>query len=285
MARLPGVKRALLVAAAMLALPASAAAKPYTQVSESAGVKATLAFDCKHRDLTDCKDFTLTIVRQSVELVSKEKLAPTDEAGTAPGDPPTRKSVLVASLDKSSEPEVVVDLYSGGAHCCFYSFIYRYSAGTGGYVRLKHTWGNPAYTLRDIGRDGLFEFVTGDDRFAYAYASFSESRFPIQIWRYRSGRLRDVTRRFPKQVRADARLLWRALPGYRRQHLDVRGLLAAYQADNYLLGRRQAARGWRRLRAMARRGQIKLPTGATGPSGARYLKSLSRFLRRLGYRH
>jgi hypothetical protein len=217
-------------------------------------------------------------------VVSNQKLTAPGVEGIAPGDPLPRKSVLVSDLDKNGEPEVIVDLFTGGAHCCSYSLIYGYSSGTGGYAQLKHQWGNVGYTLRDLGKDGVFEFDSGDDRFAYAFTSYAESRFPPRIWRYRAGKLVDVTRRFPRVVRADARRLIRALPGYRRQRLDVRGFLAAYQADNYLLGRRQAARGWRQLRAMARRGQIR-PVSGAGPSGRRYLKSLLRFLRRLGYTH
>jgi hypothetical protein len=107
----------------------------------------------------------------------------------------------------------------------------------------------------------------------------------VQIWHYAGpgAKLKDVTRKFRRVVRRDARRLFRAVPRFRRRHLDVRGLLAAYQADNYNLGRKPAARGWRQLKAMARKGQIKRPRGATGPSGKRYLKALRRFLRRLHY--
>jgi hypothetical protein len=277
------VKKGLLTLALVLALPASAAAKVTQQTSESAGVKATLSFDCKQQKLsTDCKDFKLSITRQGVELVSNQRLTQPGVTGIAPGDSLPRKSVLVSDLDRKGEPEVIVDLFTGGAHCCTYSLIYGYSTATGGYVRLKHEWGNVGYLLRDLDGDGVFEFDSGDDNFAYAFTSYAESRFPPQIWRYRGGRLIDVTRRFPKLVRRDARRIVRALPGYRRQHLDLRGFLAAYQADNYLLGRRQAARGWKQLRAMARKGQIR-PVSGVGPSGKRYLKSLLRFLRRLGY--
>jgi hypothetical protein len=278
------MKRAALVLMATLAFPAAAAAKPTDQVSESAGVKATLSFDCKQSQ-GDCKNFFLTINRQGTDVVSHQRIVPVSDTSTVPADQPPRQSVLAVDLDNSGEPEVVVDLYTGGAHCCSYSLIYGYSAATGGYVRLRHDWGNVGYVLRDIGRDGIFEFDSGDDRFAFAFSSFAESRFPVQIWRFRPTRLVDVTRRFPVQVRRQARRIFRALPAERRRHLDLRGFLAAYQADNYLLGRRQAARGWRQLRAMARRGQIRRPPGAVGPSGARYLKALHRFLRRLGYTH
>jgi hypothetical protein len=278
------MKRAMLVLLAVLALPASASAKVTQQVSQSGGVKATLSFDCK-RDQFECKDFFLTINRQGTDLVAHRRIVAATDTSTVPADQPPRKSVLAVDLDRNGEPEVVVDLFTGGAHCCSYSLIYGYSAATGGYVRLRQVWGNAGYALRDIGRDGIFEFDSRDDHFAYVFASYAESRFPPQIWRYRANRLVDVTRRFPSRVRKDARDVLRSLPRYRRQKLDLRGFMAAYQADNYLLGRREAASGWRRLRAMARRGELRRPRGGVGPAGTGYLKALRRFLVRQGYTH
>ena len=53
----------------------------------------------------------------------------------------------------------------------------------------------------------------------------------------------------------------------------MRGALAAYQADNYLLSRRTAARGWRVLRALRRRGIVSTSVP----------RSLQRKLRQFGY--
>ena len=43
-----------------------------------------------------------------------------------PGNP-DGNSVRFANLDSDAEPEILVDLYTGGAHCCLISFIYDYN--------------------------------------------------------------------------------------------------------------------------------------------------------------
>ena len=277
------MKRAAFLIAICLGLvvPATAAAK--REEASAGGVTAVLTYKCPKPAL--CKDFKLTITRNGVRLVSDSLTASTfGQAGIAPGRP-GGKSVLVADLDRDGEREVVVDLYSGGAHCCFYSLIYGYTSSPAAYRRINHSWGDAGYALRNLDRKGAQEFRSGDYRFAFAFSSFAESRFPVQIWHYAGpgAKLKDVTRRFRRQVRRQARRLFRAVRGFRRRHLDIRGLLAAYQADNYNLGRKRAARGWRQLRALARKGRLKRPRGGTGPSGKRYLKALHRFLRRLHY--
>jgi hypothetical protein len=61
----------------------------------------------------------------------------------------------------------------------------------------------------------------------------------------------------------------------------VRGVLAGYVADKYLLGQRRAAH--RVLRRAARRGDLVTPL-QFGPKTARgYIKKLKRFLRQAGY--
>jgi hypothetical protein len=277
------VKRAafLIPICLVLLVPATAVAK--REEASAGGVTAVLTYTCPKSAV--CKDFKLKITRKGTQLVS-DSLTPSSfsEAGIAPGRT-GRKSVLVTDLDRDGEQEVVVDLYSGGAHCCFYSLIYGYTSSPPGYRRNHHSWGDAGYALRNLDGKGAQELRSGDFRFAYAFSSFAESRFPVQIWHYAGpgAKLKDVTRRFRRQVRRQARRLFRSVRGFRRQHLDIRGLLAAYQADNYNLGRKQAARGWRQLRALARKGRLKRPRGGTGPSGKRYLKSLHRFLRRLHY--
>src|SRR5947199_155313 len=82
------------------------------------------------------------------------------------------------------------------------------------------------------------------DRFAYEFTAYAFSVLPVRVWHYSAGTLTDVTRSFPRLAAADAK---RNLRGYRQERRDpegdVRGALAAYVADEYLLGHR--AVGWR----------------------------------------
>jgi subtilisin-like proprotein convertase family protein len=190
---------------------------------------------------------------------------------------------IVRNLDGAPEPEVVLDVYSGGAHCCTYSLIHRYLPERGRYVRLLHWWGNPGYRLADLDGDGRVEFRTTDDRFAYAFAAYVASLKPIRIWRYDHGRMRDVTRSFRGLIERDARSLWAVyLRARRAETREVRGILAAWLADMLMLGR--GGEGWRRVELAYRRGDVGRGATMFGyPAGRRYLAALRNFLRRTGY--
>jgi hypothetical protein len=183
----------------------------------------------------------------------------------------------VRDLDGDREPEVIADFYSGGAHCCAYSAIYRFVGGR--YVRRVVGWGNPGYRLTGLDRDPRPELVTADDRFNYAFTAFAFSRAPIQIMSYDKGRLRDVTRRFPGAIARDAAALLRDYRRYQANN-DARGVLAAYVADESLLGHPE--RGWSAIDRALRRGELS-PRGTGYPVGKAYVANLRAFLRKAGY--
>jgi subtilisin-like proprotein convertase family protein len=164
--------------------------------------------------------------------------------------------VRVRDLDGDGEPEVLVDLYWGGAHCCYYTDVYRYVCARGAYRLGVGFWGDLHPTLRDLDGDGRPEFETGDDRFAYVFTGFATSVFPIRILRFDHGRFVDATRRFRRLIRRDAAKLYALYRSERRKpNGDVGGILPAWLADEYLLGRGPA--GWPVLREAVRRGEIQ----------------------------
>jgi hypothetical protein len=187
---------------------------------------------------------------------------------------------VVRDLDGDGESEVVVDVYTGGAHCCTHSLLYRWRSRGERYERSAAAWGNQGYRLVDLDGDGRPELSSRDDRFAARFTAYAASASPIRIWRYDRGRLLDVTRTFPREVERDAALLWRDYLRVRRT--EARGLLAAWLADQALLGR--ADDGWRRLEEANRRGELGRGATVDGyPAGRRYLAGLRSFLRRAGY--
>ncbi|MDQ3587762.1 MAG: hypothetical protein M3350_05945 [Actinomycetota bacterium] len=260
---------------AILATPATASATD--EVAQSGSVKATFSYSCPEQ--LNCSDLRMRIARSGVTVFDQEVKVRGDER-IGPGRP-SEKSVLLRQLDSDPEPEVLLDVFTGGAHCCLISFVYDFQDGA--YKQIGKRWNDPGYVLRNLDRKERPEFVSGDYRFAFLFTSFAESRFPIQIWRFEGRRFRAVTRSFRNAVRKDRDRQLRFYRTLRRERADVRGALAAYQADNYLLGRRTASRGWRVLRRLADQGKIKRPSFATGPSGRAYLRSLQRKLRRFGY--
>jgi hypothetical protein len=122
------------------------------------------------------------------------------------------------------------------------------------------------------------EFVSADDRFAYAFTAYAFSALPLQILSFRRDRFTDVTADHPAHVRADARRWRRA---YRRARPDAfpQGVLAAWAADQYRLGRR--AQALAHVRREARHGKLRAAMGAR--RAQRFPRRLDRTLRRWGY--
>jgi len=251
-----------------------------TQTARARGTEAALSYRESH-DVYRALQLRISRRGRTTFAAAPRRL----HACACPGDGPVvgqpGGAVHVRDLDRDGEPEVLVDFYSGGAHCCFYTDVYRYVARSRTYRPTVGFWGDLYPKLADLGLDGRPEFRTGDDRFAYVFTSFAGSAFPLRILRFDHGRFVDVTRRFPKLVRRNAAELYaRYRSGLRSAFPDVRGILAAWLADEYLLGR--GAAGWRVLERAERRGELgRRPDGwATGRA---YLRKLRAFLRRTGY--
>ena len=186
-----------------------------------------------------------------------------------------RRSVFVTDIDGDGEPEVVLDLYWGGAHCCWYSQIYRYAPATKRYAPLVHVWGNFGYVFADLAHDGSQELVTRDDRFSYAFASFADSRWPVRILRYRAGRLTVETPTYRSEIGRDANALWHAAMNPKRKASN-QGIVAAWAADQCLVG--HAAVAFKTIDRLSRSGKIHGEL-----SRVKFEQKLRSFLRRTGY--
>ena len=203
------------------------------------------------------------------------------EACTCPDNGPLVQqsggALHVRDVDGDGEPEVVIDSYWGAPHCCFYTDVYRYVRRLDSYRPAIGFWGNVPSRLVDIGLDGRPEFKTADNRFAYAFTSFAGSAFPIQIFRFDHGRFVDVTRRYRTQVRRDAARLFALYRSERHKpEGDIGGILPAWLAEQYLLGRGSA--GWPVLEGAVRRGELD-----AFEEPRTYLRRVRSFLRRTGY--
>lgn len=188
-----------------------------------------------------------------------------------------RDPLRVLDLDGDGEPEVLVDVFTGGAHCCVETLVARFD-GTA-YVTFDVSWGDAGYRLGDIGGPTAApEFVSADTRFGYRFTAFAFSLFPVRIVALRAGRLRDVTAEFPRRIAADAASALRIYRNFGRTSDDTsRGAFAAYAADAYRLGRRPAVLRLARHEARAHRlGTVR--------GGLRFVSDLDGFLTRLGYR-
>jgi hypothetical protein len=276
----------LIPALAILAMPAGAdAAKRATEQVTSAAVTAELSYVKRPNPLveTEYRDLRVKIVRLGVTM-RDEKVGGVCAIGCSPALAHSGgKSIRLRDLDGDGEPDVLVDLFTGGASCCLYSIFYGFRAESSSYTRDAEDFGTYGYRLLDRDRDGVLELKGGDVGFRGAFGCNACGPQPIRIWQYRDGKLRKATRDFKGLVRADAR---RARRGYLRNRQRgaeyAKSFLTPYAADLCLLG--QCGKGLRTVRGAIRRGELSHRSDLdTPPYGNEFLAALRRLLRRYGY--
>ncbi|HWC85206.1 MAG TPA: hypothetical protein VG388_01630 [Solirubrobacteraceae bacterium] len=278
-------RRALLVAFAFVAVctGAPAAALARTETARAGSVTATFTFAATAQNTYPTK--TLTITRSGKVAYDQavtssycgELSNPTQQQYCVPGFAAGRSSVHAVDLEPRSEPSVVLDLYTGGAHCCSVEQVFSFDAAEGTYVMSQRNFGDPGERLVDLGHDGRFEFLTADDSFAYAFTDFAHSGLPLQILSFAGGHFRDVTRHYPKLVARDAA---KYLKAFEHDLGNGEGLIAAWAADEDNLGQGKlvASTLARDLKA----GELR---GGTYATGQRFITALNRLLKRDGYVH
>ncbi len=179
----------------------------------------------------------------------------------------------VIDLDRDKEPEIVLRFvggdgsYKGG----FYYLIYRYEPTKNTYTHITIV-SFPDIEIKDLDRDGKAEFVGRNEKMYLGLCSACEP-LTIQIQQYQKGRMIDVTRRFPRLIKADAFRLWQEAIKYAGepyQNESLKGALAGYLADKYLLG--QGEEGWRIVKQIYQYSDRET-----------YFQDLQRSLRRAGY--
>jgi hypothetical protein len=273
---------ALAAALALSAVPAAASADDAGSLTASAGaVQATLTWGKAQFGVASPR---LVIVRAGATLFDASPVAGSDSCGDgycsflSSGK---RKSALqVVDLNGDGEPEVLVDAFTGGAHCCAITELAAFNGS--GYVVQELYWGDPGYELKDLDGDGRPEFVSLDDAFAGAFTSFAASFFPPYVADYDpavKGGLRDVTNRFAALVRKNQQQALHALKRARRQHYETLGAVAAYVADFYLLGDAGHVRPY--LERARKRGDLRT---ISGPAPRNFERRLLAFLKKQGYR-
>jgi len=142
---------------------AAAAPKPHVERARAGAVEAVFSYSYDAAAFRFSRQ-RLTITRDGVNAFSaKLRKPPAGGFNAQPSGYFTHKrSVFVTDVDGDGEPEVVLDLYWGGAHCCWYSQIYRYVPATKHYTALVRVWGNFGYVFADLDHDGTQELVTRD---------------------------------------------------------------------------------------------------------------------------
>jgi len=193
----------------------------------------------------------------------------------------TAKPLTVADLDTSGEPEVLVDAYTGGAHCCTVSQVFSFRSGA--YRITQRDWRDAGYRLIRPADGSAATFDSLDADFAYAYSAYASSVLPKLVMRFRGGKFADVSRNSPRTRRhaAQTRREYEATVRRSPRH-DARPRLAALAADLRNLGRRATAD--RLLREALAAGRLRKRSKRDPyKADAAFIRDLNRFLRRLGY--
>jgi hypothetical protein len=272
------LRRALVIAmVAVACLTAAPVALATTQTSSAGNVTATFTFQGK---VPKFHGLHLTISRAGAVVYDQPVVAKFCGKLCWPGQGAARSSsVHVVDLEGTGDPDVVLDLYSGGAHCCTVEQVFSFDPASATYAKTEQVFGDPAARIVDLGHNGHFEFLTADDSFAYRFTDFAASGLPIQIFTFANRRFTDVTNSYPKLIAKDAAVWLRAFKAQARQHYpDSVGVIAAWAADEDRLGHAKLVN--RYLRGQALAGHLNAPF-ATG--GTRFVAKLQKFLRRRGY--
>jgi hypothetical protein len=277
------VRRSLiiLVVLASFALLAPAALAT-TQTASQGAVTATFSYTGHYPNYSRLH---LTIAQSGSVLYDQPVQSKTCGTFCAPGATGANaSSVEVIDLDHIGQPNVILNIYTGGAHCCSVQQIFTFDPGTMTYAETEHDFGDPGSRIEDLNHDGRFEFVTADDRFAYAFTDFASSGLPLQILSFTGSRFQDVTDSYPALIRKDAATWLTAFRQLDHGHdIDSVGVIAAWAADEYRLGKVAASN--RFLHQQAKAGHLRSALGASVPQGQKFVTKLQTFLRRHGYGH
>jgi hypothetical protein len=265
---------------AALALPAGASAQTDGTVQVETVTNGPVTVEYTH---SEPRNFRVKITRNGVVLHDRriagrcaEFCMPTESALTG-------ERVGFRDLGGDGEPEVIVDVHTGGTSCCVVVFAYGYDAAANTYRRVSLDTG-AGFVARDYDRDGVVELVGDDFRFRGLFTCGACGARPIRIWQHALGGFEEVTRSFPARIRAHARRMRRLYARARRSRdaAFVKGALTPYVADLCLLDRCGA--GLRLVRASLRRGElVRRSPFDVSPLGREYLRALKRYLRRTGY--
>jgi hypothetical protein len=266
------------LAVAAICLLGAPAALATTQTASGGDVSAMFTFQGK---VPHFHNLRLTIARGGSVIYDQPVVSKFCARLCWPGPAvaAARPAVQVVDLEGTGEPDVVLDLYSGGAHCCTVVQIFSFDTTANTYVNTERVFGDPDAKVVDLRHDGRFEFLTADDSFAYRFTDFAASGLPIEILTFANRHFTDVTRNYPALVAKDAAFWLKAFKRQARQHYpDSLGVIAAWAADEDLLG--HVKRVDRYLRQQAKAGHLNAPFAG---GGSKFIARLQKFLHRRGY--
>ena len=189
-------------------------------------------------------------------------------------------------------PAVLIEGFTGGAHCCEEPVIYLHRSSPSGYVKVVDMTNshfnspvrfdiNDGFVPRRVG--GRVFLLTQDDHFAYTFGCYACTPMPLRLDSVSTKGLRDVTSSHLSVIATQAAQLWNAVaPAERGGTGGPFGVLAAWTADECVLGR--GASAWSEVLRLQSKGVLSDAAyhAATSLSGS-FVAQLRPFLVKNGY--
>ncbi len=153
----------------------------------------------------------------------------------------SRGSVKLDDINNDGTNEVIIQTYSGGAHCCTNFSIYTWQgddfvAESTGYLD------GGGGEFKDLDDNITKEFDSSDNAFLYAFSGYAVSFPPSMILSLENGQFVDVTQQFPQKLKSRVWQMFLAIRELQAQGYGVNGILAGYVAQKILLG--EFDQGW-----------------------------------------
>ncbi|MCA9838256.1 MAG: hypothetical protein KC422_15160 [Trueperaceae bacterium] len=104
-------------------------------------------------------------------------------------------------INKNGIPDIEIQSFSGGAHCCFGTTVLELSSPAA--VIFDHPFSECPAVAEDLDNDGIPEYQSCDDRWAYEYCSYAESPLPTVVWRWNGDVYELASQDYPQAYQAE----------------------------------------------------------------------------------
>ena len=149
-------------------------------------------------------------------------------------------NLSLTDLDSDGLSEVIVQAYSGGAHCCTNTTVYSWQDDKFTSVEFGYLDGLGG-SFEDMDGDGFSEFISSDNRFLYRFSSYAGSSPPPLISTFKGGEFTETTREHPAVIRERIAKIEETFAD-KNYEGERNGLLAGYVAMKSLVG--EYDEGW-----------------------------------------
>ena len=102
-------------------------------------------------------------------------------------------SISGKDINGDGRPEVVIEAFSGGAHCCWTDYIVSLGQSPRLIAKIESTHG---VGYKDLDADGVMEIQLRDGSFDYFHSTYVDSPHPLLILRLEGNEFRDVGAEF-----------------------------------------------------------------------------------------